>query len=139
MKRFRGALAASLMALVALGLGGVAYVDAAEEEEDKAVIEGEMVDMKCWVSMNMPGGGKHNKCAIACAKKGIPAGVVDSRTGQIFTILLPAPGLAQYMGKTVRITGSLAAKSTAIVPDEDGLEVKEGDKWVKAELPEGMM
>ena len=98
MKRFRGPLTVSLMALVALGLGGVAYVDAAEEKEDKedkAVIEGEMVDMKCWVSMNMPGGGKHNKCAIACATKGIPAGVVDSRTGQVFTILLPAPGLAQ--------------------------------------------
>ena len=136
MRRSRFGFALSMLALAAIGLGGgAAYVGAAEE--DSAVVEGELVDMKCYVAMGMPGGGKHNKCAMDCAKMGIPAGVVDSRTGQVFTVLAPAPGLAQYMGKTVRITGSLAARSTAIIPDK--LEVSEDGKWKAGKLPESMM
>ena len=136
MKRSRFGFALSVVALVALGLGGgAAYVSAADD--DSAVVEGELVDMKCYVAMGMPGGGKHNKCAMDCAKMGIPAGVVDSRTGQVFTVLAPTPGLAQYMGKTVHITGSLAAKSTAIIPDK--LEISEDGKWKAGELPESMM
>ena len=136
----RLALTGSLAVLVALGLGSLGSVDGATAEEDQeggAVVEGELVDMKCYIAMGMPGGGKHNKCAMDCAKKGIPAGVVDSRTGLVFTVLAPTPGLAQYMGKTVRLTGSLGDKSTAIIPDK--LEVKEDGKWKEGEMPESMM
>jgi hypothetical protein len=126
-----GIISLVALALLAFGMGSMA------QEEKPAVIEGEMVDMKCWVAMDMPGGGKHLKCAMDCAKQGIPAGVVDSRTGQVFTVLAPAPGLAEHMGKTVRLTGDLAAKSTAIIPEK--IEIKEGDQWKEAKLPEGMM
>ena len=67
---------------------------------------------------------------------GIPAGVVD-KDGQVFTVLAPAGGLADLMGKIVRITGTKAEKSTAIIPEK--IEVKEKDKWTEFKLPEGMM
>ena len=77
--------------------------------------------MKCHIAkgiMSMLGGAKHNKCAMDCAKLEIPTGVVDSRAGQVFTALEPTPGLVEYLGKTVRITGFLAAKSKAVIPDK---------------------
>lgn len=135
MKRFAFRAAALVLALAAVG--GVATYVHAEEDGKKAVVEGEMVDMKCWLGMQMPGGGKHATCALECAKKGLPVGIVDKNTGQTFTVLAPAPGLAPYLGKTVRITGDLAGKSMAILPEE--LEVMEDGKWMKAELPGGMM
>lgn len=131
------------LASLALGVGGVAFLEAQEgkpaaaaPEEKPAVVEGEVVDMKCYVAMDMPGGGKHHECAMKCAKMGIPAGVVD-KGGQVFTVLAPAGGLADLMGKTVRITGTKAEKSTAIIPDK--IEVNEGGKWTEVKLPEGMM
>lgn len=137
-----------LLAAFALGVGRVALAGAeegkpaaeeqmaAESAEKPAVVEGEMVDMKCYLAMDMPGGGKHHECAVKCAKMGIPAGVVD-QSGETFTVLAPAGGLADLMGKTVRVTGTKAEKSTAIIPEK--MEVKEGDKWTEVNLPEGMM
>lgn len=137
-----------LLATFALGAGSVALARAEEEKpaaekqmaaepaEKPAVVEGEVVDMKCYLAMDMPGGGKHHECAVKCAKMGIPAGVVD-KSGETFTVLAPAGGLADLMGKTVRITGTKAQKSTAIIPEK--VEVKEGDKWTEVKLPEGMM
>jgi hypothetical protein len=109
---------------------------AAAPAEQPSVIEGEVVDMKCYLAMDMPGGGKHHECAMKCAKMGIPAGVVD-KSGETFTVLVPAGGLADLMGKTVRITGTKTQKSTAIISEK--VEVKEGDKWTEVKLPEGMM
>lgn len=142
MKRF-AYLASTLAALtVAAGLSTRIHAEqsapqGAPAEAPKAVVEGEMVDVKCHAAMGMGGGGKHAKCAMDCAKMGIPAGVVDQKTGQTYTVLAPAPGLAVYMGKTVRITGDLAEKTTAILPEK--LEVLQEGKWVEAELPAGMM
>ena len=148
MARSRFTLPKLLLATFALGVGGVALVAAQEGKpapekqmaaapaEKPAVVEGELVDMKCYVAMDMPGGGKHHECAVKCAKMGIPAGVVD-KDGQVFAVLAPAGGLADLMGKTVRITGTKAEKSTAIIPEK--IEVKEKDKWTEFKLPEGMM
>lgn len=145
MKRALSALVA--LALVALGAGSFAQMAekaqttekqmAAEPEEQTVTLEGEMVDMKCYLAMDMPGGGKHHECAVKCAKMGIPAGVMDAKSNKLFTVLAPAGGLADLMGKTVRITGTQSAKSTAIIPEK--IEVKEGDKWKEFKLPEGMM
>jgi len=145
MKPVRIALVA--LALAALWTGGFALAEekaqataeqkAAEPEDQTVTIEGEVVDMKCYLAMDMPGGGKHKECAMKCAKMGIPAGVVDVKSNKTFTVLAPAAGLADLMGKTVRITGTQSAKSTAIIPEK--VEVKEGDKWMEHKLPEGMM
>jgi hypothetical protein len=148
MARSRFTLPELLLVIFALGMGSVALVaaqegkPAAEQEmaaapaEKPAVVEGEVVDMKCYVGMDMPGGGKHHECAVKCAKMGSPAGVVD-KDGQVFTVLAPAGGLADLMGKTVRITGVKAEKSTAILPEK--VEVRDKDKWTEFKLPEGMM
>lgn len=136
MKRFTYLAAVAAIALG--GAGAVTWANAAEEEsEAKAVVEGQMVDMKCYVAMGMGGGGQHLKCALKCAESGIPVGVVDTSLSQVVTVLAPAPALAKYMGQTVRITGMKAANSTAIVPER--LEIWQDDKWVAGELPASMM
>ena len=132
MKVTRFVLFVLAAALIALG-----SPFAADEEEKPSVIEGEMVDMKCYLGMGMGGGGKHSKCAVKCAEMGIPAAVVEEGTGKVYTILGPSKGFAQFMGKTVRITGATPEKSIAIIPEK--LQVKEGDKWVEAKLPGSMV
>ena len=121
--------------LVFLGSGSLLLAE--DKTETKATVEGEIVDMKCYLAMGMPGSGKHNKCAVKCAKMGIPVGVVEKETGKVYTLLAPAPGFAEHQGKTVRITGTLADKSMAIIPEK--LEIKEGDDWKETKLPGGMM
>lgn len=148
MRCSRFTLLASFLAAIALGVGTVVFAGAqegtpaaekkkvAEPAEKAVIVEGELVDMKCYVAMDMPGGGQHRECAVQCAKMGIPAGVVD-KDGQLFTVLAPAGGLAELMGKTVRITGTKAQKSTAILPEK--IEVNQEGKWTEFKLPEGMM
>lgn len=139
MKRFTKRFAPlAAAAAIALGAGAVTWANATEEEgEPKAVVAGQMVDMKCYVAMGMGGGGQHLKCALKCAESGIPVGVVDTTLSQVVTVLAPAPGLAKYMGQTVRITGTKAENSTAILPER--LEVWQDDEWVAGELPASMM
>ena len=138
MKRFTF-LASTLVIALAAVSGFTTYVDAAEDGDDgdKAVIEGQVVDMKCWLAMQMPGGGKHLKCAVKCAEMGIPAGVVEKPPGTPCTRVFYAVGFVQVMVTPVAITGPIAARSTAIIPEK--LEVMEGDEWVEVELPESMM
>ena len=79
---------------------------------DKPVsIKGELVDTLCYASMGAKG-ESHAKCAIACAKKGIPVGLVEEgKTSKMYVLLPPkdAQGLpasvTEHMGKVVTVTG----------------------------------
>jgi hypothetical protein len=73
-----------------------------------ATVKGEVVDTMCYASMGASGEG-HAKCGIACAKKGIPVGLVE---GKKMYILLPAKdatglpaAVVDHMGKVVTVTG----------------------------------
>ncbi len=99
--------AVSLAALVLLVV--VASLMAA----DKTVtVKGELVDTLCYASMGAKGEG-HMKCAIACAKKGIPVGLVEEgKTSKMYVLLPPkdAAGLpaavTDHMGKVVSVTAT---------------------------------
>ncbi|MSR82257.1 MAG: hypothetical protein EXS58_04950 [Candidatus Latescibacteria bacterium] len=97
------------------------------------VIEGNLVDLGCYV-MDMSG-TKHAKCGMQCALKGLPVGLIEEKTGKVYTVLLPSPGLALYMEKGVRITGTVS-KEHLLSPEK--MEVQEGEAWKTVELPSAM-
>jgi hypothetical protein len=81
--------------------------------EKPITVKGELVDTLCYASMGAKG-ESHAKCAIACAKKGIPVGLVEEGPGdkgKMYVLLPPkdAQGLpasvTEHMGKVVSVTG----------------------------------
>lgn len=79
--------------------------------EKTTTVKGEVVDTMCYASMGAKG-ESHAKCGIACAKKGIPVGLVEEGKAGKMYILLPkkdASGLpdavVDHMGKMVTVTG----------------------------------
>ena len=80
-------------------------------------ITGEIIDVKCYTTGMMGGRGpEHEDCAIACIKGGLPVGVLDEKTGDVYTIV-PAKGtkganeaLLKFVAKKVKIEGKLLEK-----------------------------
>jgi len=107
-----------------------AFVVASAEEK---TVEGELVDITCYSKGAK--GESHRMCAALCAKSGKPVGIA-SRDGKVYTLLTESPGMAEYMAKTVKITGKLHEASQSIMPT--GILVKEGDKWINIDIPKAM-
>lgn len=91
---------------------------------------GTLVDTRCMAMSptnvgNDHKGGALKGCATACAKMGIPVALyVD---GKMHTLAAPAPLLADYMGKSAKISGQ--AMGDLILPEKvvvDGKEVNIG-------------
>jgi hypothetical protein len=110
----------------ALIVGGLALRALAA---DAKTFEGELVDMHCYAKGDAKGEG-HAKCGAACAKSGIPVGVlVDGKTWTLATN--PKP-LADSVGKTVRVTGSTNDATMTLLADK--VEVKDGESWKEIKL-----
>ena len=101
--------------------------------KDKTV-EGELVDVTC--NMAGTGGEKHLMCAIACANRGQPIGIV-AKDGKIYTLLTMSPKLSSLMQKNLKVTGAYDAASQSIKPSK--IYVKEGKNWKEVDLPKLMM
>ena len=78
-------------------------------------IQGEIIDTYCYGLMGAKG-ESHRQCAIDCVKAGIPAGLLEEKTGKVY-VLLPnkdKTGLPKEvidkMARTVTITGKVYAK-----------------------------
>ena len=99
----------------------------------KATVEGTLVDMKCYFGMNTSG-EKHAKCAAKCARSGLPMGVMKKGTSEVYTLLAPAPAVADYSEQAVRVTGTI----TGHVLDPETFEVQKAGKWVEVQLPDTM-
>jgi hypothetical protein len=97
------------------------------------VLEGRLIDLGCY-AMDMSG-TKHAKCGIQCAQRGLPVGLLEEKTGKVYTVVLPSPGIAAYLEKEVRITGKVQKEH--LLPPEK-MEVKEGEAWKAVELPSAM-
>ena len=98
---------------------------------EERTIEGELVDITCFTSG--ASGSSHQMCAIACAKRGQPIGVV-AEDGKVYTLLTVSSDMAEFMAKTVKITGELHEQSQSIKPTK--ILVMEGDKWIAVDVPE---
>lgn len=97
------------------------------------VMEGRLIDLGCYV-MDMSG-IRHAKCGMQCALKGLPVGLLEEKTGKVYTVVLPSPGIAQYLEKAVRVTGTVS-KESLLSPEK--MEVQEGETWKAVELPAAM-
>lgn len=118
----------TLALVLALGVG---LAMAGEKESKAKTVEGTLVDSKCYLGGGATGNDHMGMkgCGTACAKSGIPVGVLTAE-GKYFTLALPAPQLADYIGQTARATG--VVKQGSIVPDK--VEVKKGEKWEEVKL-----
>lgn len=80
-------------------------------------ITGEIIGVKCYTTGMMGGRGpEHEDCAIACIKGGLPVGILEEKTGNVYTIV-PAKGqkganeaLLKFVARKVRIEGKLLEK-----------------------------
>ena len=62
-------------------------------------------------------------------------GLLEVKTGKVYTVILPAPGLAAHTEKTVRVEGMIHSGSL-LAPT--GMKVKDGSAWKAVVLPKAM-
>jgi hypothetical protein len=78
--------------------------------EKPVTVKGEVVDTMCYSAMGARG-ESHAKCGLACAKAGIPVGLVEG--DKMYILLPPKDGeplptaVAENMGKVVSVTGNV--------------------------------
>jgi hypothetical protein len=98
-----------------IGLGVLLAAVVATAAEQASSVTGEVVDTFCYATMGAKGTG-HKQCAVDCAKKGIPVGLVEKGTDKLY-VLLPSKDktalpdeVMNKMAETVTITGRAQTK-----------------------------
>jgi hypothetical protein len=101
---------AGLGAVLVLGIAGSAMAASAQKS-----VTGSLEDMFCYNAVGAHGAG-HAQCALKCAQKGIPVGLVEKGTEKTYILLppkndepLPADVL-KNMEKEVTVTGKSYSK-----------------------------
>jgi len=141
MRRWIVVFAVALALFTLAAMGGAAEKKMAMPKP--VTIEGTLIDTKCF-SMNsankandhMTPDGNKVACAAACAKMGIPVGLLTAK-GDVVVILAPAPAFKDHMAQTARITGVRAQKGAAIVPDKAEVRGADGT-WTEVSTREMM-
>lgn len=77
--------------------------------------------------------GELENCASICAKMGIPVGLlVDGKIdGKVYFLAVPAPALANYMGKSVRVIGTKSYRDGMVV---EKIGLMKGDTFEEIEI-----
>jgi hypothetical protein len=103
-----------MRALVLIGAAGLLAAGVSLAATTTSVT-GEVVDTFCYAGMGAHGAG-HRDCAIACARKGIPVGLLEKGTDKLY-VLLPSKDktslpdeVIQKMADTVTVTGTVYTK-----------------------------
>jgi len=103
------------------------------------VVEGTLIDTKCFSQDPANAGNDHGigadkieGCAEACAKMGIPVGLLTPKR-EVYILITPAEAFAEHMGKTARATGAKVYRGTAIRPDSVQVQGADG-AWVPVEF-----
>lgn len=107
-------LALSLAAAGAL----LAAPAGAQQMPDPETVNGQVVDLTCYVNMGLHG-EDHKMCAEVCAKKGLPLGLLGS-DGQIYLLSgqgMPAADITEdlipHAEEQVAVTGPVIKRSGA--------------------------
>lgn len=106
--------------LVVAGLGvslAWAHEGMGSGKGKSVTLKGVLVDTNCYLKYG------HDKddhdsmkaCGKACLKDGVPAGLLVDK--KLYVIIFPASVFADYIGKTVEITGTLYGDSS-LVPEK---------------------
>jgi type 1 fimbria pilin len=96
----------ALLALIPLTLAAQAHEATAGTE---MTITGQVIDLNCYVTNGASGAG-HKACASACAKAGVPLGILSS-DGTIYMPVSSKPGdpqnpkLSAFSEGNVKVTG----------------------------------
>lgn len=115
--------------LVVLVFFLMASLDVATAGSDDKKIEGTLIDTDCYLAN--PGQNKGNThssvktCGTLCARMGKPVGLVTAE-GKFYVLVVASPRLADHMGRTLRVTGTLQ-QGLLLLPAK--LEVKKGESW----------
>jgi hypothetical protein len=102
MKKIAIVTAATLM------LAGVSFTAIADQGTKS--VTGTPEDSFCWAAMGAHG-ASHQKCATACAKKGIPVSLVEKGTDKVYVLIPPKndqplpDDLVNKMENEVTVTG----------------------------------
>ncbi|MBT3478746.1 MAG: hypothetical protein HOA15_02380 [Candidatus Marinimicrobia bacterium] len=122
----------TLFAVILMACVFLQAQDASKKQKpEKQLIEGEVVDLVCYTSRGASGEG-HKSCASRCMTRGTPAGLLD-KDGNIFVIIGPSPGYADYAAQTVRLKGNVVGGR--ISPNK--MEVRFGKTWKDVALQGG--
>lgn len=100
--------------------------------QQATTVEGTLVDAKCYLSGNSLAGNDHGPmkdCGTMCLKGGTP-GAVLTKDKKFHPIIAPSVALADYVGQTIRVSGSL--HSGAILASK--VEVNKNGKWAEVKL-----
>jgi len=113
---------AAVLSMAVVMAAGIAVLADEKHKGDKVTVEGEILDMACYVAHEAKG-AEHAKCAQACVKSGQPMGLLAT-DGQVYLLYASHDDASafesakQHAGKQVSITG-VAAKRGSM----NGLEV----------------
>jgi hypothetical protein len=70
-------------------------------------LEGRVVDAACYLMHPHAASGKtHDECGTACAKRGVPLGVVNEADGKLYLDLEARKQLLAHLHERVRVLGS---------------------------------
>jgi hypothetical protein len=123
MKRWLAAIGVSL-SLTVLGI----VVPATGRAQEDVSVQGEIVDMACYMSKGSRG-ASHKACAVMCAKKGVPVGVLTD-AGELYLLLDdhnnpdPYDAAKQLAGERAQIDGKKYDKqgvASIVVSNAKGL------------------
>lgn len=136
MRRFSPLLLIVLM----LAVVGAAV---AGDEAKQVTIEGTLIGTKCYGMNNdnvyndhMTPDGNMPKCAEACARMGIPVGVLidGKKGGDVYILVTPSIVLADHMAKQVKVTGMEPfAGSLSIIPEKVWVK-NDKDEWEEVKI-----
>lgn len=103
------------MFLAVFVLAGLVCTDALGQEKkksgkDEVIVVGEVIDTACYIKAGLKGEG-HRECAESCAKVGIPLGILEGKTGNVYFTAASKDLqgtnelLVKYVAEKVKVTG----------------------------------
>lgn len=100
-------------------------------EGEGETIEGKLVSAKCYLRAGLTDNDHAGMkgCGTACVQAGNPVGLLTA-DGKYYTLVVPAPQIAEHVGQMLRASGSI--KFGSLVPDK--LEMKEGGSWKEVKI-----
>ncbi len=100
-------------------------------EGEGETLEGKLVSAKCYLRAGLTDNDHAGMkgCGTACVQAGNPVGLLTA-DGKYYTLVVPAPQIAEHVGQTLRANGTI--KFGSLVPDK--LEMKEGGSWKEVKI-----
>ena len=82
-------LAAAGLVAGGMGLAVVAAAPASAAEPQRITVTGEVIDSWCYLSEIMwATGSAHHRCAVWCARGGVPVGILSEDEEEVYVILM---------------------------------------------------